>query len=366
MNKTMRILKSCVWILFIGIGFQAIGQTNREKANALKNEAIELMDNGDYKTSLSLLEEAKSLDPGNVDYPYEMAYAYYSKGDYKKAARILEGLKSHGDATDLFFQLLGNSYDMMGKAEKAFDAYDQGLKKFPKSGRLFLEKGNVYWGKKEFEKALPFYEEGVEADPSYPSNYFRLAILYCHTSEEVWGMIYGELFMNLERNSERTAQISKLLYDTYKREITLMGDGEYSVSFSKNANNINSISSVDINQEKFPIPFGMIYESALGFSMLNVKTIDMNSLDSVRQSFIDYYFTNEFTYPNVLFDYQKKIKDAGHMEAYNHWILMKGDEAAFGDWQKQNEEKWDAFIDWFNENQLELDENNRFYSTQYE
>ena len=100
------------------------------------HEAIELMDNGDYKKSLSLLEEAKSLDPGNVDYPYEMAYAYYAKGDYKKAASILEGLKSHEDATDLFFQLLGNSYDMMGKADKAIDAYDQGLKKFPKSIKI--------------------------------------------------------------------------------------------------------------------------------------------------------------------------------------------------------------------------------------
>jgi hypothetical protein len=100
--------------------------------------------------------------------------------------------------------------------------------------------------------------------------------------------------------------------------------------------------------------------------MINVTVIDINSLDRIRQSFVNYYFSSQKeAFPNVLFDYQKKIKDAGHMEAYNHWILMKGDEASFGVWQKQNEDKWNAFIDWFNENQLELDENNRFYSSQY-
>lgn len=362
----MRILKNFAWILFIGIGFQAIGQTNKEKAVALGKEAIELMDKGEFKKSLSLLDEAKSLDPENIDYPYEMAYAYYAKGDYKKAVGILESLKTHKDATDLLFQLLGNSYDMMGKTDKAFDAYDQGLQKFPHAGRLYLEKGNVYWNKKEFEKSLPFYEEGVKMDPSFPSNYFRLAIIYCNSSEEVWGMIYGEIFMNLERNSDRTPRISKLLFDTYKNEITVLDEGQYSISFSKNANIIN-VSSEGGNKEKLKIPFGMCYETALSFSMLNVKSINMNSLDSIRQSFVDYYFTEQYkSYPNVLFDYQKKIKDAGHMEAYNHWILMKGDEAAFVEWQKQNEEKWNEFVDWFNENGLIFDDNNRFSSSQYE
>jgi tetratricopeptide (TPR) repeat protein len=361
----MRILKTFVWILFMGIGFQTVGQTNKEKAFALGNEAIELMDNGEIKKSLTLLEEAKKLDPENIDYPYEMAYAYYSKGDYKKAAGILESLKSHKDAKDVLYQLLGNSYDMMGKTDKAFDAYDQGLSKFPNSGRLYLEKGNVYWNKKEYIKALPFYEEGVKADPNFPSNYFRLAKIYCHSTEEVWGMIYGEIFMNLERNSQRTIEISKLLYDTYKSEITVVEEGKYSISFSKNSNMMNVIID-DTSKINLNIPFGMAYETALSFSMVNVTVIDINSLDRIRQSFVDYYFSSQKeAFPNVLFDYQKKIKDAGHMEAYNHWILMKGDEASFGVWQKQNEDKWNAFIDWFNENQLELDENNRFYSSQY-
>ncbi len=41
-------------------------------------------------------------------------------------------------------------------------------------------------------------------------------------------------------------------------------------------------------------------------------------------------------YPNALFQYQDKILKAGHLEAYNHWILMKGDEDAFDQWNAGN------------------------------
>ncbi len=44
----------------------------------------------------------------------------------------------------------------------------------------------------------------------------------------------------------------------------------------------------------------------------------------------------------------KEILDAGHYEAYNHWLLLKGDEDAFSKWQSANEDKWDKFVEWYN------------------
>ncbi len=77
----------------------------------------------------------------------------------------------------------------------------------------------IQLGKKDYNKALTYFEKGIEVAPNYSSNYYWCARLYCNSTEEVWGMIYGEIFMNLERNSKRTAEISKLLFDTYKKEI---------------------------------------------------------------------------------------------------------------------------------------------------
>lgn len=357
-------IKTFSLVILLTAGQFAIGQTNEEKAFAKGHEAIKLMDSGKVDESIKLLEEAQKLDPDRFDYPYELAYAYYLKEDFKGAIKILEKNKNHKDVTDRLFQLLGNGYDVLGKSDKAFEAYDEGLKKFPNSGMIYLEKGNVHWGKKEYSEALPYYEKGIEVDPTFPSNYYRAAKLYCSSTEEVWGLIYGEIFMNLERNSKRTAEISKLLFDTYKSEIKFTGDSSMTVSFCQQMTiNVSALT----DPKNIQLPFCMIFEPTLMMSAVLEKSIDIHSLDRIRSSFIDNYFKAERdkTYPNVLFAYEKKVKEAGHIEAYNHWILMKGDEDGFGDWQSANKDKWDSFATWFNDNGLQLDNVNRFYSGQY-
>jgi hypothetical protein len=101
--------------------------------------------------------------------------------------------------------------------------------------------------------------------------------------------------------------------------------------------------------------------------MLSTKSIDIHSLDNIRSEFIDNYFKNghDKTYPNILFSYQKKVKDTGHLEAYNHWILMKGDQAGFDKWQSENKDKWERFIQWFGDNGLKINDTNKFYREQY-
>ena len=339
-------------------------QSDKEKALKKGQEAVKIMDEGKINESIKLLEEAQKLDPSFFDYPYELALAHYMKEDYKGAIKILEKIADHKNVKDRLFQLLGNSYDMLGKSDVALKKYDEGLKKFPNSGMLFLEKGNVYWGKKEYEKALPFYEQGIEIDPSFPSNYYRAARIYCNSSEAVWGMIYGEIFMNLERNSKRTAEISQLLFDTYKSQIKITSDTSLSVSFCKNM--ITKANDI-LDPKKFKLPFCMIYEPTLMLAIPSVKKMDIAVMNKMRSNFVESYYQNghDKTHPNVLFDYQNKMVKAGQMEAYNYWILMKGEEDSFSKWQTANKDKWDSFIKWFNDNPLNLDASNHFYRNQY-
>lgn len=349
-------------LLFIIVGQIAYGQTNKEKALSKRQEAIKLMDSGKLDESIKLLEEAQELDADRFDYPYELAYAHYSKEDYNGAIKILEKNIDHKDVTERLFQLLGNSYDVLGKSDKAFEAYDVGLKKFPNSGIIYLEKGNVHWSKKEYGKALLFYEKGIEVDPKFPSNYYRATRIYCGSTEEVWGLIYGEIFMNLERNSKRTSEISKLLFDTYKSGVTINGDSA-KIDFCNVVMNADDI----IGKDKIKFPFCMVFGQAFILSIINIKAIDINSLDKIRTDFVENYFKmgHNKTHPNLLIDYQNKVFKAGHLESYNHWILMKGDEDGFDKWQAINKDKWDGFIKWFSDNGLKVDNTNKFFSGQY-
>jgi tetratricopeptide (TPR) repeat protein len=334
-------------------------QTDKEMALAKAKEGIKLMDEGKLNESIKLLQEAENLDTEKFNYPYEKAYAYYLKQDYNKAIKILETVKDHKNVQPELFQLMGNSYDILDKPEKAFEIYDEGLKKFPNAGILYLEKGNVYWNKKDYEKALPFYEKGIEVNPMFASNYFRATKIYCNSSEEVWGMIYGEIFINLERNSNRTYEISKLLFDTYKSEIKFTSETTSEVSFSKNT----IINANDIGKDKqFKLPFSMVYEPTLLLSITEEKLIDLNSLNNIRQLFLKNYLTfgHNKTNPNVLFDYQNKIAESGNFEAYNYWLLSNGDKENFDKWMNNNKEKWDKFVKWFSENKINIDNSNKF------
>ncbi|MEO8769632.1 MAG: tetratricopeptide repeat protein [Ferruginibacter sp.] len=363
MNKAFKI---AVLLVFIFAGKISFGQANIEEALFKAKAAVKLEDEqGKYDEAIKLFEEAQKLDPDNINYPYEIAYAYTSKKEPKKASDVLEKLLNHKDVSGRIYQALGNAYDEQGNPSKAIETYEAGLKKFPNSGELYLEMGNMKVAAKDYDKALGFFEKGIEMDPAFPSNYYWASKIFCSTDEELWGMIYGEIFLNLERNSKRTAEISKMLFNVYKSEIKFISDTSFSVSFSKEANiNVNDLK--DMKNAKLPYGMG-VYEPNLMMAVLSEKSIDINSLDRIRTRFLESYFKgdNAKKYPNALFDYQQKVKEAGQLESYNHWILMKGDEDGFDKWKANNKIKWEDFLKWFGKNQMIVYKEHRFYRAQY-
>ncbi len=357
-------MKTITFLLLTLLTITAYGQTDNEKARSMAMTAIKEMDSGNTKEALKLLKEAGKLDPDNLNYPYETAFAYTLDKDYKEAIKILKELTKHKDCNDRVWQMLGNCHDLDGSPQEAIEAYDKGLELFPNSGALYLERGNMELQNEKYGDALDYYEKGIYADPEFPSNYYWAAKIYMSSSEKIWGLLYGEIFMNIERNSGRTAEISKRMYDTYAGAFTWTSDSSMTISFCKQM----SMSLEDISDtNNIRLPFCMIYEQTMVMSSLLVPEININILDNIRSRFVESYFKDGYgkTYPNVLFDFQKKLLDKGYLEAYNHWILMKGDEEAFNTWYDANTDKWDQFVAWFSEHPMEVNNTHRFHSSQY-
>jgi tetratricopeptide (TPR) repeat protein len=358
-------MKTIFFILFSVFSFLAFSQGNNVNiARTKAKEAIKLIDEGKFDEGIQLLEDAQELDLENITYSYELAYAFYSKKEYKKATWYLEEILDHKNSYDLIYQLLGNSYDLIGKLEKAIETYEKGLKRFPHSGCLHLELGVMSLGRKDLKQAIKYFENGIKVDPKHVSNYYWAAKSYCNSDEEVWGMIYGEIFINLERKTKRTEEISKLLFKTYKSEIKFSNDTTFRISFSKNG----SIAFDKTDLKSIKIDYGVgIYEPNLIIAIMSQKKIDINSLDTIRTNFLDNYYVKglNLEYPNILFEYQKRIQDEGHFEAYNHWLMNKGDPDNYRWWLAKNKDKYDQFMVWFDSNRLEISENNHFHSSQY-
>ncbi|MFI5148752.1 MAG: tetratricopeptide repeat protein [Bacteroidia bacterium] len=339
--------------------------TGKQQALLKAKQAQALMDAGKADEAISLLEACSKLDSGNVDYPYERAYAWSTKKEDSIAFSILDPLLERPNTTDVIYELAGNCLEKMSQQDRAFTVYKNGLAKFPSSARLDLECGQIEMEQKQYNRALVYFEKGIEADPAFSSNYYWASKLFCHSSEPVWGMIYGELFVLLERGGKRSDEISKLLFDTYKSQIHFRADSTFTLNFSKQS----SATGDTTGGKKARLPFGVgFYEPAMGIALNGEYHIDLNSLNRIRKRFLESYFSSasDKKYPNVLFDFQHEVMKAGQMEAYNHWLLMEGDMEAFKIWHKSNTAKWVSFGKWLRDHPLKLDKLHKFYRGQYE
>lgn len=335
------------------------GEELPDSINNLINEAVYDMDNGDFDKSITLLKDITKKFPKNYAANYELAYAYFLKKDYNKSIGVLKKLQKNPSSSDLLFQLLGTAYDMTGNPDKALETYFKGLKKFPSSGRLYLEAGIVYNMHGEYDMAADCYEKGIEAEPGFPSNYFRAADLLCNSDEKVFGLMYGEIMINMQPESQRAGIMSKILFDTYKNAIKFPNDTTINVSFTKNHQIYFDEKTGSLN-----IPFETLYElttsKIVPSAFMDNREINLKTLNKFRTLFIDDYSTIAESNTNLLFDYHKKIIEAGHFEAYNMWLLREGSPGEFDMWVNNNESKYVEFNKWYKENPLTVTSENRF------
>lgn len=355
----MKIKLFFPFILAVLVNSGAYAQAESDKARAMElaRTAVKLEDDGNIDTAIVLLNMARNLDSSEYTYPYELGYVYYMKKDYKKAVAYYEKVITMDKIDDQCFQMLGNSYDMNNQRDKAEEAYEKGLALFPKSGKLNLELGNIH--QDDWNKALGYYEKGIQVDPLFRSNYYWASRIFCHSDQEVWGMIYGEIFMNMERNTNRTREISKLLFDTYSGQITFSSDTSYSVSFCKR---------IDMKDDKkTKLPFCLCYEPCLALAVIGEKSISLGSLNRIRTKFIDYYYDRKFNkpYPNLLFDWHERLIKQNMFECYNYWLLKEGALDEFNKWYNNNTAKMDVFIKWFSSNPMPINEKNKFSRLDY-
>ncbi|MCQ2142523.1 MAG: tetratricopeptide repeat protein [Bacteroidales bacterium] len=312
--------------------------------------ALEYSDNGNANKAIAIYNQLLEKYPGNCHFLYELAYCHYVKQDFKRAAKILGKAEKGENALAIMYALDGNCLDEMGKPKKAIQEYLEGLERCAGCGQLYLDLGTSLRSMGDYDSAVELYTKGIEADPHYSSNYYRISQLLCMSNEPVWGIIYGEIHELLSPNSRRSEELSKAIYDAYNANMKMENDSTYHVSLtSKNSVSMNGIGEPEI-------PFELIYEACISspgdIDIIREKGhMDMLSLVEARRNFLTKCFASElnqeFLYP--IFKYQQMVLEAGHWEAYNMWLLRKGDDVEFAAWLNANEDKFNAFVDWYNE-----------------
>ena len=280
---------------------------------------------GDYNNAIVVLTKALQAEPNDFEMKKDLAFAFYLQRDYVKALEAAKPLGESPNADVQTFQILGMVYKAIEERKEAEKMYKAAIKKFPRSGVLYNEYGEMLWSTKDFSESAKLWEKGIEVEPNYSGNYYNAAKYYYFSVDKVWGIIYGEIFVNLESYSKRTAEIRNLLLDGYKK---LFAEGD----LTKNQNSKNE--------------FVKTFLETMRKNSSVVKVgVTPESLIALRTRFIlDWYPANAARFPYRLFDYHLQLLKAGMFDAYNQWIFgIAKDLATFQVWTTTHTDEYNKF-----------------------
>lgn len=205
----------CLVLILSMFSLSALGQFDESFEEMKLAKAQEFAEMQDYKEAIKHYKELRDRYPNKIEYDYQVALCHYRLRDYQQAVKTVHQLVEINPLEGKYYRLLGNAYDVMGEYEKGINILNTGLLNMPYNGELYLDLGIIEMLRGDHERALYNWERGIKAVPYYPDNYYWVAKTYADSDEKIWTIMYAEMFLNLERGTERFSEISKLLTDTY-------------------------------------------------------------------------------------------------------------------------------------------------------
>ncbi len=294
-----------------------------QTVSELQETARSFMQQGDYSNALLVLNRAVQLAPTNLQVIKDLAFTYYLQKDFPKALSIITPTLDREDVDDQCYQIAGNCYKQLSQVKECDRLFRRGIKKFPQSGALYNELGELLWAQQDYS-AIRQWEKGIEVDPAYSKNYYNACKFYYLSTDKVWSILYGEIFVNMEPLSNRTPEIQTLLLESYKKLFTDMNNPTPSGSGFE-ASFVNLMSR----------------QSSMAVTGINTETLIM-----IRTRFIlDWYAGQEGNTPFRLFDLHRQLLKDGLFDAYNQWLFGSVQNlAAYQQWISSHAAEYDAFM----------------------
>ncbi len=313
-------------LLFLSMAPRLTAQTwPSPEVETMYNDARNYMSNGNLAQAIAIFQQAIQIAPGQLVLHRELGRAYYLMGNYDEAKKILEPVISSGDADEQSYQAMAACLSLSGDRKKAKAMLQKGIERYPHSGLLYHDMGKIYEDDNETVYALETWLDGIQADPAYHVNYYEAARTYMNTDKTVWAIIYGEIFVNIERQTPRADETKQMLYDAYKKLYTDIASGEDIPRYKgKNKNTKTATAGFE----------DAVRSTYLKLAPVVSDGITAESLAMLRARFsIDWSYQYAAQFPFSLFTYYDVLLRSGYFDIYNEWLFGKAEgPALFDSW----------------------------------
>jgi tetratricopeptide (TPR) repeat protein len=297
-------------------------------------QAKEYLSKGAIQQAVTLFRQAIQLAPDVPLLYRDLGQALLLAREYNDAYKAVEPMLKNGKPEEQVYQVAGAALLGKGDKKKARKMLEKGLEDYPYSGMLYNEMAKYHESEEEMADALANWLRGIEKDPAYHLNYYNAARIYSLTEEPVWTIIYGEIFVNMERETARSLEVRKMMMQAYRKLFASLG--------SKTAKDLSMVRD---------------FETAYLQTMLQVSPVVSDGINTDNLTMLRARFTMDWMkdwqskYPLSLFHYHNRMLSDGVFEAYNQWLFGKAESPAeFESWTKFHLEAVPDYLDWLKTN----------------
>lgn len=334
----MKLMTNLILGLFLTVNL--FGQDN--KVNELVSQGTELHDQGKYDDAIAKYKMALSIDKNSTLANYELSYTYMTTEKYSDAIKYSKKvIDQNSDNQHGAYIVLGSSLDMSGKVDKAIEAYEEGLLKFPNSNLLNYNLALTSYNQGDYEKAEKAAINAILAKPKHGSSHVILSAIMQARGERVMSLLPAYYFLMLEPNSNRSLI-------NYNNLLKQLGQG------------IERINGNDINVN---IPFSSSPDSLFGAAEMMVSLLaasrftDENKGKSDMEFFVE---TNSGLF-SVLGELKKENSDfwwdfyvskfydlvqSKNLEAFSYYISQSTNLESVNQYIASNPDKIKQLKDW--------------------
>lgn len=307
------------------LSFSATAQTAKE----LYETAKTYLRTGDYDNALVVIKRAIALEPNNYEMLKDECFLYFLKRDFAMATQTGKVLIEREDADEQAFQILGMTYKAMAEYKECKKLYKKALNKFPNSGVIYNEAGELLSMDNDEENAIIMWENGMAKDPNYSSNYYNSVMYYAKEKNPdlFWIIFFGETFVNLESYTARTTEVKKLLLEAYKKLYV-------------NTNLLATYNNKKISD--FERDALTVMNKSIGVAN---DGITPENLMAIKTRFVlDWQEKYATKYPCRLYEHYQHMLKEGIFDAYNQWLCGSvANTYAYEVWLKEHEKEAEAF-----------------------
>lgn len=330
MRKVILIALGCI------VSSLNFAQQKFTPAKEFISKGIEAHDKGEFRTAIDNYLKVKEGDTAYFLATYEVALSYVNFDKPDSAIFYLKkGLKRNSEYHHDMMILLGQAYDSDKEYENAINTFDEAVKIYPNSYRIFFERGIAYYVQKKYDLAIADFQRSIQLNPYFSSAHMRMGEVLLKNDQLVPGVLSTMNFLLLEPGTER-AQNSLIRLENYLNgEISISKD-----SIFYNSNTADAFGTIDeMLRSKVALNEAYKTKVKLPYTTLIKQVQLLCEKLKINKSNTDFWSS----YYVPLY---KGIWDNGHFESYIYYIFQSLDDKKVAKMNKKNAAKINEMINY--------------------